>query len=240
MVIAKASLIMSSPMPPDDLDLGQTVRGFAADQRLFDRYTLMRILGRGGMGVVWLAHDEKLEREVALKFLPELVVHDFAMLDELKRETKRSLELTHHHIVRIYDFAQDDHSACISMEYVDGATLSTLRAQRPNKVFEVEDITAWIAQTCEALDYAHSRARVVHRDLKPANLMINSKGDLKVADFGIARSLSDSMSLLTQGRGTSGTLVYMSPQQLAGERASHLDDYHRGQPDAKVSVTAFE
>jgi hypothetical protein len=218
----------------DELDLGQTVRGFAAGQKLFGRYALVRILGRGGMGVVWLAQDQELEREVALKFLPETVVHDLAVLDELKHETRRSLELTHHNIVRIYDFAQDPLCACISMEYVDGATLSALRIQQQNKIFEVHELEDWIRQTCEALEYAHQRARIVHRDLKPANLMVNSKRELKVADFGIARSLNDSMSMLTKSRGTSGTLLYMSPQQLDGERASPLDDIY------SLGATLFE
>ena len=210
----------------DDLDLGQTVRGFSAGQKILNRYTFVRILGRGGMGVVWLARDEELELEVALKFLPELVVHDRAVLDELKRETRRSLALTHHNIVRIYDFAHGDGCACISMEYVDGATLSSLRIDRPGKVFEVEELGALLQQVCEALQYAHVRARIVHRDLKPSNLMLNTKGDVKVADFGIARSLSDSVSMLTKAGGTSGTLVYMSPQQLDGEHASELDDIY--------------
>src|SRR5207248_3885360 len=74
--------------------------------------------------------------------------------------------------------------------------------------------------------YAHGHARIVHRDLKPSNLMVNQRGDLKVADFGIARSLSDSMSMLTMDRGKSGTLLYMSPQQLDGERGNHLDDVY--------------
>jgi len=90
-----------------DLDFGATVRGFSAGQKLFDRYTLKEILGRGGMGMVWRAFDEQLERDVALKFLPELLVLDKAAMDELKREAKRSLELTHHYIVRIYDFEKD-------------------------------------------------------------------------------------------------------------------------------------
>lgn len=171
----------------DELDLGQTIRGLVSGRELFGRYLLVRILGRGGMGVVWLARDEKLDRDVALKFLPELVMHDSAVLDDLKRETKRSLELTHHNIVRIYDFAEDAESACISMEYVDGPTLSALRVERPSKVFEVNELAPWIKQACQALDYAHKHARIVHRDLKPANLMLNSKGHLKVADFGIAR-----------------------------------------------------
>jgi hypothetical protein len=210
----------------DELDLGQTIRGLVGGQELFGRYLLVRILGRGGMGVVWLARDEKLDRDVALKFLPELVMHDSAVLDDLKRETKRSLELTHHNIVRIYDFTEGNQTACISMEYVDGPTLSALRVERPSKVFEVNELAPWIKQACEALDYAHKRARIVHRDLKPANLMLNSKGHLKLADFGIARSLTDSVSMLTKNRGTSGTLVYMSPQQLDGERTSHLDDIY--------------
>ena len=212
--------------PNNELDVGPTIRGLAAGQELFGRYVLMRIAGRGGMGVVWIANDKKLERDIALKFLPEMVVHEAALRDQMKRETRRSLDLTHHNIVRIYDFADDPQYACISMEYVDGPTLSALRVQRPNRIFEPEDILGWIVQACEALEYAHHQARIVHRDLKPANLMLNSKGDLKIADFGIARSLTDSVSLLTKSQGTSGTLVYMSPQQLNGHRASHLDDIY--------------
>jgi serine/threonine protein kinase len=210
----------------EELDLGQTIRGFRAGQRVFRRYTLIRILGRGGMGVVWLARDEELERDVALKFLPDLVVHDLAVLDELKRETKRSLQLTHHNIVRIHDFVQDAESACISMEYIDGPTLSAFRVDQPSRVFEPEVLLPWIEQICGALEYAHQHAKIVHRDIKPANLMLNGKGELKVADFGIARSLSDSVSMLTMARGSSGTLAYMSPQQLDGERASNLDDIY--------------
>jgi serine/threonine protein kinase len=206
--------------------LDVTIREFAIGQKLFNRYSLKHILGRGGMGVVWLARDDVLERDVALKFLPELVIFDRAMLNELKRETNRSLELTHKNVVRIYDFVHDENSACISMEYIDGDTLSNMRADRPSKVFECWELGNWTKQLCEALDYAHNHAHVVHRDLKPANLMVNQAGDLKVADFGIARSLSDSVSMLTVGKHTSGTLVYMSPQQLDGGRGTPLDDIY--------------
>jgi serine/threonine protein kinase len=206
--------------------LDATLRGFTGGQKLFGRYTLIKILGRGGMGVVWLARDEELEREVALKFLPELIVHDRAVLSDLKRETRRSLELTHKNIVRIHDFVYDDHSGCISMEFIDGDTLSNLRSDKENKVFETDELREWIGQLCDALDYAHNHARIIHRDLKPGNLMVNTRAELKVTDFGIARSLSDSMSLLTMDRGTSGTLVFMSPQQLDGERGTHVDDIY--------------
>ena len=90
-----------------------TFREFAGGQKLFGRYTLIKILGRGGMGIVWLARDEELERHVALKFLPDLIIQDRALLNELKRETRRSLELTHKNIVRIYDFVHDERSGCI-------------------------------------------------------------------------------------------------------------------------------
>src|SRR2546421_3260644 len=203
-----------------------TSRDFAGGQRLFGRYTLIKILGRGGMGIVWLARDEELERDVALKFLPDLIIRDRALLNDLKRETRRSLELTHKNIVRIYDFVHDDRSACISMEYIDGETLSNLRAEKEQKVFEPNELSGWTIQLCDALDYAHNHAKIIHRDLKPANLMVNQRGELKVSDFGIARSLGDSLSKITMEQGRSGTLVYMSPQQLDGERATHLDDIY--------------
>jgi serine/threonine protein kinase/tetratricopeptide (TPR) repeat protein len=203
-----------------------TVRDFGPGAKLFGRYTLSKILGRGGMGIVWLARDDELDRLVALKFLSPQILHDHALLDDLKRETKRSLELTHPNIVRIHDFFQDARSACISMEFVDGETLSNLRVSKRNQVFEVPDLEPLVAQWCEAMYYAHVHARVVHCDLKPANLMLNAKGLLKITDFGIARSLSDSGSKLTATRSTSGTLVYMSPQQLNGDPASIFDDIY--------------
>jgi serine/threonine protein kinase len=206
--------------------LDATLREFAGGQKLFGRYTLVKTLGRGGMGVVWLARDEELERDVALKFLPDLIVRDRAVLSDMKRETRRSLELTHKNIVRIHDFIFDDKSGCISMEYIDGDTLSNLRVDRPQKVFEPAELADWTSQLCDALDYAHNHARIIHRDLKPSNLMVNGRGELKVADFGIARSLNESVSMLTMQQGRSGTLLYMSPQQLEGERGSHLDDIY--------------
>jgi len=205
---------------------GATSREFASGQKVFGRYMLVKVLGRGGMGIVWLARDEELERDVALKFIPDLMIQDRAVFDQLKHEAKHCLELTHPHIVRIHDFVHDARSGCISMEYIDGETLSNLRTEKEQKVFEPDEIAAWTSQLCDALEYAHNHAKVIHRDLKPANLMVNQRGDLKVSDFGIARSLGDSVSRLTMEQGRSGTLVYMSPQQLGGERGTHLDDIY--------------
>jgi len=212
--------------PHDGLDLGEKVEAFTGGQKLLNRYKLARVLGHGGMGVVWLARDEELDRDVAMKFLPAIVVNDRAGLTELKRETKRSLELTHPNIVRTYDFVQDNTIAGISMEYVECDTLRNRRLDQPTGVFEPGEIGPWVRQLCSALDYAHNEAAIVHRDLKPANLMINARNQLKVTDFGISRSLVDSVSQISLQRSISGTLVYMSPQQLVGESPTPSDDVY--------------
>jgi hypothetical protein len=210
----------------DDLDFGQTVRGLSPGQCLFQRYRLRSVLGRGGMGVVWLADDEQLDCPVALKFLPEIVTHDRQAIADLKREVIKSRALNHHHIVRVHDFVTDGVAAAISMEYVDGGTLSDLRLDQPGGVFEPEALLPWVEQLCSALTYAHGTARLVHRDLKPKNLMITSKGELKVADFGISRSITESASMGSLAHSSSGSPPYMSPQQIAGESPSPADDIY--------------
>ncbi|HYC70136.1 MAG TPA: SUMF1/EgtB/PvdO family nonheme iron enzyme [Opitutaceae bacterium] len=210
----------------DELDLGSTIKGFTSGQRLFGRYALQRLLGRGGMGVVWLARDEELGRDTALKFLPEAVALDRAALDDLKREVRRAIDLAHPHIVKIHDFVTDGRTAAVSMEFVGGDTLSSLRVDQPNRVFTVAQLEPWLRQLCAALEYAHGVAQVVHRDLKPANLMVNARGDLKVLDFGIAASLAESVTRVSKQAGSSGTPVYMSPQQMMGERPAVTDDIY--------------
>ena len=213
---------------PEDLDFlpSMPISRFAPGQRIFRRYTLQKIIGRGGMGVVWLARDEELDRRVALKVLPETLVHDSASLDSLRRETKVGLDLAHPNIVRIYDFHNDAFAAAISMEYVDGGNLSDLRIKREHQVLSVADLSKWINPLLDALEYAHSLPRIVHRDLKPRNLMLNTRGELRIADFGISRSISDSMTLLTKNLDSSGSPPYISPQQWDGQRATPLDDIY--------------
>jgi serine/threonine protein kinase len=206
--------------------LQATGRLLSEGTRIVDRYVLRRMLGRGGMGVVWLAQDEKLEREVALKFVPDVVSLDAAARDDLKRETRRCLELTHPNVVRIYDFIEDKDLAGISMEFIDGRTLSAERVSRPSRVFEVDELRQMLGPLLSGLAYAHREAKVVHRDLKPSNLMVTSRGQVKISDFGIARSISDSVSRVSMVSNSSGTLVYMSPQQLDGEPPRAADDIY--------------
>ena len=203
----------------------RTQRGVVGGTQLFRRFTLQKVLGRGGMGIVWLARDDRLDRLVALKLVTDAVCFDASAQEDLKRETRKSLLLTHPNIVRIFDFMEDERTAAISMEYVDGATLSHLRVQQPSKCFEVEELVPWVTSLCEALTYAHESVRVIHRDLKPANLMVNSRSELKVTDFGIACSLRDSMNRVSM-HSSSGTLNYMSPQQMLGEDPAPSDDIY--------------
>lgn len=214
------------------------VKGFSKGQRVFqNRFTLRKEIGRGAMGVVWLARDEVLAEDFALKFLPELVVMDMAALRELLKETKRCMALTHHHIVKVYNLLSEPEQdlAAIMMEFVDGPTLSARRIEQPGEVFAAPVLEPFLRQLCEALDYAHNTGGIVHRDLKPSNLLVNSRGELKLADFGVARNVADAMTRLTQGPlSASGTLPYMSLQQLMGKRPSALDDVYG------LGATVFE
>lgn len=183
------------------------------------------MVGRGGMGLVWLARDEKLQQDVALKFLSDEMLHDPTAVERLKRETRHSLQLTHPNILRIYDFVEDARFAAIVMEYVDGWSLWAMKVDRPEQRFPREEIVPWVRQLCAALDYAHGGVRIVHRDLKPSNLLIDARNQLKISDFGIAWSLTPSGNDTTT-HPVLGTINYMSPQQARGEEPSVADDVY--------------
>jgi hypothetical protein len=190
------------------------------------RYELIRPLGQGGMGVVWLAHDSRLDEDVALKFVPPEIRGDASALDELRRETLKCRHLTHPNIIRIHDLDESPgERPFIAMEYVDGPSLAALKAQQEQRLFTWDFLQPLVQQLCEALDYAHGE-KVIHRDLKPANMMLDSRGRLKLADFGLAAVLNDSLSRASQAKDTSGTPTYMSPQQILGKTPQPTDDIY--------------
>ena len=216
-----AKPIQTDPFATGVINLG----GTAGTKVGGGRYCLKRLLGRGGMGIVWLAHDERLGSNVALKFLPAQIRYDAAALDDLRRETARSRKLTHPNIVRIHDlYEAPEEEAFISMEYIDGRNLADLRVEQSSRVFTWSFLKPLVTQLCAGLEYAHSE-NIIHRDLKPGNLMLEAKGRLKLADFGIARAMSDTMNGTSISQ-TSGTVLYMSPQQMDGDPPRATDDIY--------------
>jgi|GEM_PF-2611308 len=217
----------------EKVNLGAPGRELIAGTQLFQRFTLQKVLGRGGMSVVWLAHDAGFERLVALKLVPESAVFDPTACEDLKHTTHKSLPLMHANIVRIFDFIADEGMAAISMEFVDGDPLSCARIQKRSQCFGLPEVVPWITSLCEALAYAHESAGLIHGGLRPANMMLTSRAHLKITDFGIASSLRNSMrraNLSVPGE----TVHYLSPQQMLGEDPSPLDDIYA------LGVTLYE
>lgn len=198
------------------------------------RFKIVRVLGEGGMGVVCHASDSVLGEDVALKFLSSKLDYDRDTLADLVRETRKSRQLTHPNIVRIHEFFQvDGEASFISMELVQGASLSTLKVLEPDRAFTWKRLAPYVAQICEALDFAHGE-RIVHRDLKPANLLVDKRGRVKIADFGLSATISDSRLKSSRDMGVSGTPSYMSPQQINGTPSKATDDIY------SLGATLFE
>ncbi|MDG2214328.1 MAG: serine/threonine-protein kinase, partial [Verrucomicrobiota bacterium] len=190
------------------------------------RYSLIREIGRGGGGVVWLAQDEHLKQPIAIKRLPPELVNDATALNDLIGEVQKARMLSHPHIIRIHDYVKlTDELPFVTMEFVDGCDLGTLRNQQENGYFKWDRLEGLANQMCEALQYAHGQ-QIIHRDLKPANIMITRKGNLKLADFGIAASISDLNPQNRMEGDASGTMVYMSPQQMNGILPTPTDDIY--------------
>ena len=197
-----------------------------------ERFRLVRQLGLGGMGVVWLAEDLQLSAsnqtvQVALKFLAPHIHNNARALKMMRNEFLRCCRLRHHNIIDLYNWHGDEAQLpFISMEYVEGLTLNELRQQQPGKVLSWSQLRPFVEQACAALDYAHNVEGVVHRDLKPGNIMVDGKGTVRLADFGLAwpaaTNPADSSSSFAQG----GTLAFMSPQQFYGCQPTVADDVY--------------
>ncbi|HET9443334.1 MAG TPA: Stk1 family PASTA domain-containing Ser/Thr kinase [Acidimicrobiales bacterium] len=192
-------------------------------QQVFNgRYEILRHVARGGMAEVYVAHDQMLDRQVALKVLfPELST-DRNFVERFRREAQAAANLSHPNIVSIYDWGEENGTYFIVMEYIEGRTLGQLiRRDGPLAADRAAEVGAEVAA---ALAFAH-RSGVIHRDVKPGNVLINLDGQVKVADFGIARAANSDQDL-TQTGAVMGTATYFSPEQAQGQRVDPRSDVY--------------
>ena len=188
-------------------------------------YRILEQIGSGGMGVVYRAHDDRLERDVAVKVLPAGALADDAQRRRFHREALALSRLNHPGVATVHEFDREGGSDFIVMELVDGETLA---ARLKQGALAPEQVTDFGIQIAEALEAAHERG-VLHRDLKPANIVVTGKGRVKVLDFGLAKLVQAGVdtratTLPTAGDAVAGTLAYMAPEQLLGEEVDAASD----------------
>lgn len=193
-------------------------------QTLNERYVISQRIARGGMAEIFKARDLELDMDVVLKVVPPALADDPRQIKYLREEAKIAIQLTHQNIVRIYGFDASSDTKFIVMEYISGENLYQLVNKTPAGKFQIGQVIGWLEPVCDAFDYAHSLG-VIHRDIKPSNIMVNDEGVVKVADFGIARRIQDSMKAISQ-QTVRGTPNYMSPEQLRGEKLTIQSDIY--------------
>jgi eukaryotic-like serine/threonine-protein kinase len=206
----KAPSASAAPSPPVAIEPGSVIG---------NRFEILQLLGEGGMGAVYKAHDRELERDVALKLIRTELARNPEILQRFKQELILARQVTHRNVIRIFDLGQADGHKYITMEYLEGLDLRAVL--RDKGKLPPEEAAKIILQICRALEAAHAEG-VIHRDLKPQNIMLDANGRAYVMDFGIARSAY--LPGMTQTGALVGTPEYMSPEQAKGEKLDERSD----------------
>ena len=189
---------------------------------IIGNYEILSELGRGGMGVVYKAHEQSLQRVVALKILSAHLSEDAALVKRFLREARAGARLNHANIVTTHAVGEHDGTYFIAMEYIKGSPLS--KVIRDKGQLDVRRALEWTRQAADALAEAH-RNDIIHRDIKPQNIMIDQAGRVKVMDFGLAKLLQASTALTADGV-LLGTPLYMSPEQAEGKKVDARTDLY--------------
>ena len=193
-----------------------------ADPKSFGRYQVKQLLGRGAMGVVYLAEDPVITRKVAIKVISSQPGQaDSELQARFEREFRSAGTLSHPNIVTIHDVGKQGTRTFIAMEYVEGKSLEDIA--NLERCMPLETVASLLDQICSGLDYAHERS-IVHRDIKPANIIVTPDGRAKITDFGVAKVLDLTTTGVTQEGATIGTPSYMSPEQAKGYRVKGSAD----------------
>jgi len=192
---------------------------FAAGVMVAARYQIIGLLGKGGMGEVYRANDLTLDQPVALKFLPESMARDAAMLARFHNEVRIARQVSHPNVCRVYDLGEVDGQPYLSMEYIDGEDLGSL-LRRIGRL-PSDKALEFARRICAGLAAAHDKG-VLHRDLKPSNIMVDSQGQVFITDFGLAAVTGE----LREAQAREGTPAYMAPEQLAGTEVTARSDIY--------------
>lgn len=200
-------------------------RSFQPGDKLAGCYTLKEILPLDGPAVVWLAHDEELDKDLTLHFLPDSVVADSRAMEELRQAARRNRQLIHPRILRVHDLIEEGNWAAFSMDAVQGESVAALQRKKENGAFDVSEISRWAADLCQTIEDAH-RVDLLHRDLAPENLLVTKNGGLMLMNFGIRRAVLDSLARRGQSPQDGSDVAYLSPQQIDGERPGKWDDVY--------------
>lgn len=200
---------------------GKPARSAEARADANKRYAAIQEIGRGGMGVVYKAKDNHLNRIVALKLLPRSISDNPNVIKRFVSEARSAAQLNHQNIVTLFDFNQAGGRSFITMEYVEGVTLKKLMTMTDK--LPVSKAVKIIYQCCQGLDYAHKKG-IVHRDIKPSNIMISKQNVVKIMDFGLAKIQGE--ETISEAGTISGTLLYMAPEQILGEKLDGRTDLY--------------